>query len=111
MGIYSDFLIQDINVLNKEALIKIPDTELSTIINKTGDIDFSIWTINGFLKIEGYWDEDVELIKFLNNIAKFIEGEVIFTCDKGYLFKIIFKDKKVFYQKASIVWNGEIKKL
>lgn len=98
MGMYSTFLGQEIEVINKNELLKIKrenkDNEIYEIIEDDGEIDFLGWDDN---KIEGYWYD--ETTKILREIAPCIVGEVTFLYEEGYQFKIIFKEGKVFTTK------------
>jgi len=103
MGMYSEFIEQDIKVVNEFGLVLVASQfEHEGLVREDGEVDFSEWDGN---KIEGYWYP--ETIKVLKDIAPFIVGYAHFRYEEGFEFKIIFRDGKVFYNRSEQVWGDE----
>lgn len=104
MGMYSDYRGQKIKIKSKKALKeykkmveeehKFFDSRITNIITDDGNIDFQEWDSN---KLEGYWLPETKLL--LNDIAEFITGWVVFEYECYYLFRLIFKNNKVYIQR------------
>jgi len=103
MGMYSTYVTQDIEVKNKEALKEIEKKfDTMNLIDENGEIDFCEWDSH---KLEGYWYKETREI--LKAIAEHIEGYTEFTYEEGYNFRILFENKKVYYQRAENKWLGK----
>lgn len=112
MGLISTFIDQDISFRKKrkdklktclETLKKANDDGYADCIDLSKsipDVDFSNWSGR---KIEGYWYP--EMVKFLKELAEYIDGYAEFQYEEGYSFRIVFKDQKVYFQKALNNWD------
>lgn len=102
MGRYSTFIEQEIKVLDKKSLLEaIQDLEHNDLVTPNGKIEFINWDGH---KIEGYWYDETK--NTLKAVAPFIEGYVEFTFEGGYNFRLVFEDKKVYFQKQpNIDWS------
>ena len=98
---YSTYWQDDIQELDKDALIKIRD-ELDTmgLIQEDGEIGFSYWSGH---KLEGYWYKETR--KILKAIAPHIKGFVEFSYEEGYPFRLIFENGKVIFKRGSFDWS------
>ena len=77
------------------------DKAFAELIDSKGNIQFIDWKV---LKLEGYWDQEV--VDFLNVVAKFVEGEVIFLYEEVYFFKLTFFNGVVHKLKAETDWEA-----
>lgn len=99
----SDFIHQEINVLDSEGLIeakeKMSDDEWAEYILYDGEIDFD--QLDGW-KIYGYFYS--EMCESFTMAAQFIEGFAEFRYEEGNVFRIVFKDKKWYIQESELKW-------
>ena len=58
-------------------------------------------------KIWGYWYD--ETVRILEAIAPFIKGYAEFLFEEGWKFRIVFENKKVYYQRAKESWESKDK--
>lgn len=107
MGMYSTFTDENIKVIDANKL-KVICFDFKKNENFKGLVDedelknenfgecvsFQAWDEN---KIQGYWYG--ETTEILDKLATCIEGFVEFRYEEGYLFRIVFKDGKWFYQE------------
>ncbi|MBW3011275.1 hypothetical protein KY326_03585 [Candidatus Woesearchaeota archaeon] len=103
MGMYSTYIQQDIEVKDKDGLMKASkeiEDDMGLICED--EVDFSAWDGH---KIEGYWYEETR--KILKTIAPFIEGYAEFLYEEGYSFRILFENGKVYFQRATVTWEGK----
>lgn len=93
---------QDIEVMDSQKLKEsIKDLDHNYLISEDGNVSFSNWCGH---KIEGYWYDETRRV--LNAIAPFIKGWVEFQYEEGYLFRIVFEDGKVYFQRQPEVdWS------
>ena len=96
MGMYSTFIEQDIQYSEHREELKKLRSEIDhmDLISENGVVNFHEWSGQ---KIEGYWYE--ETVDVLRKIAPFIEGTADFFYEEGWGFRLLFKDKKVYYQR------------
>ena len=127
MGMYSSFVEQDIKfrppyrdawaeLSNALVALKSKYSELEGWASELGDcivispnmpeINFVEWDE---WKIEGYWYK--EMVAFLVDIAKYIEGYVEFEYEGGYRFRIVFEKGKGFTQRPENVNWKKVKKV
>ena len=106
MGMYSTYNWEDIEVKDKEALIKIKkekggeDWSVYDAITDEGELVLQEWCGT---KIEGYWYNSTR--DFLLEVAPFVEGFAEFSYEEGYDFRICFNDGVVIVKiQPSVEW-------
>lgn len=115
MGMISQFINQNIKILNERRLLKLSESssyyikELNLIdISRQPNLllDFSAWSD---LKLYGYFY--AEFVEVLAELAKLIEGEVTFLYEDDMYYKIIFRSGTVLLQTEKlprvIAWDTE----
>lgn len=103
MGEYSMLMENNIKVLDKNKLLKLRDTApfgspmtyYKYLIVDEGYLEVAEF---GDTKIEGYWSNEV--IKFFESIACCLEGNAVFVHNGEYIWRLVFKNGKVYRQEA-----------
>lgn len=99
---YSSYVTDDMEVKDPKGLVKAKEQLEDDFNLIEDDGSYLNWVEWDGHKIEGYWYP--ETLKILTTIAPYVEGYVEFMYEEGYNFRILFKDGKVFFQKADLKW-------
>lgn len=103
MGMNSEFLEQDIEVLDKKGILSLRDDKNNFhLVDRDGEIDFQEWDSH---KLYGYWYKDTVL--FLQQLAKYIKGTAMFRYEEGNIFRLVFEDGKVYLQSQEPVFEWD----